>query len=41
MLLWKEDIIGSHARFTKIQAMRYCMATCEMNEVKTVGRQFT
>lgn len=36
-----EDKIGAPVRFSEIQAMRDCMATCELTEVNTVVRLLT
>ncbi|XP_056685451.1 uncharacterized protein [Spinacia oleracea] len=36
-----EDRVGAPVRIREIQAMRACMAHCNLSTVKTVGRQFT
>lgn len=36
-----EDKIGSLAGFSEIQDMRNCMTRCNLNVIKTLGRQFT
>ncbi|XP_021853432.1 uncharacterized protein [Spinacia oleracea] len=36
-----EDRIGALVRLADIKPMRNCMATCNLTQVKTIGRQFT
>ncbi|XP_056695032.1 uncharacterized protein [Spinacia oleracea] len=36
-----EDRVGTPVRFAEIQPMRDCMASCNLQEIKTVGRHYT